>query len=169
MRKPAVAQLELVRTQDDPVDWLAQRLHVDFPSDGEVMRVRLSGIDREDAAPVLQAVIDAYLNEVVDVERIQQRQRLNELDRVYAEKETELREKLRDTIQLREQLGIAEDGREGAEAKSPKKRSIDVEMTEAETRQLEEILRQIGLEREKLRVELRGPSRVTLLQAAEAS
>ena len=37
------------------------------------------------------AVVDAYMNEVVDVQRKRQRDRLVELDRLYTEKETELR------------------------------------------------------------------------------
>lgn len=109
LRKQSVAQLPSVQKHsDDPVAWLAKEISVFFPEKGELMQVGLTGPDAEEVTALVRAVVDAYLNEVVDVERNQRRQRLSELDRIYAEKESEMRSKRTDLRKLAEQLGTTD-------------------------------------------------------------
>ncbi len=105
LRNPAIANLELLKQEDDPVRWLAKNLVVESPGNAEILRVGLTGPDQNGVAAIVQAVVDAYKTEVVDKERIGRVERLAELDRVYAEQETELRSKRTELKKLAGQLG----------------------------------------------------------------
>jgi capsular exopolysaccharide synthesis family protein len=110
LRKPEAAGLALVQKQDDPVRWLAKNLRAECRADTEIMRVSLTGPQPDEVAVLVGAVVDAYMNEVVDAERHRQRDRLNELDRLYTEKETEMRSRRTELKQLAEQLGTGDTG-----------------------------------------------------------
>jgi len=66
---------------------------------------------------------------------------------------------------LAEQLGQSIPAKKNGDSTKPL--SIDLEMMAADIRVLEEVFHDIALERERLKVELRSPSRVTLLERAE--
>ena len=69
LRKPEAASLAVVQKQDDPVKWLARNLRVELPPNSEIMRVSLTTSKPDEAALLVGAVVDAYMNEVVDAER----------------------------------------------------------------------------------------------------
>lgn len=108
LRKPEVARLPSIRREQDAVVWLAEQIRVQFPGDAEIMEVSLVGDDPQEAATLVNSVVEAYLTEVVNVERDQRRDRLSQLDTAYTEKETEVREKRNDLKQLAEQLGTSD-------------------------------------------------------------
>ncbi len=108
LRRTEVAQLAVLRDEEDPVRWLSRELRVSFPADAEIMRVQISGEDPAALAALVNAVIASYMEEVVHVERDQRRARLDELDRVYTDKEVEMRRKMTDLRQLAEQLGTGD-------------------------------------------------------------
>lgn len=108
LRNPEVADLGLVRQQRDPIAWLEQNVAVVVSGHSEILPVQLSGEDPRAVAAIVNAVVQAYLNEVVDVERNQRRQRLNELDRVYTDMEGGVRRKRNELKQLAEQLGTGD-------------------------------------------------------------
>ncbi len=110
LRKPETAELAAMQLEDDPVRWLARNLRVDFPRDAEIMRVSLTTSQPEEAAGLVNAVVDAYMTEVVDAEQHKQKQRLDELERLYTEKETEMRNQKTELKQLAEQLGTGDTG-----------------------------------------------------------
>lgn len=91
LRDQAAAALPEIKEQEDPIRWLSEEIRVDFPGDGELMRVSMSGDSAHAVATLVNSVVDAYLREVVDKEEEQQRKRKDELDTVYAEKETQIR------------------------------------------------------------------------------
>ena len=96
VRKADVAKLEVIQREQregDPVTWLAKTLRVDCPPNTEILRVSLTTEDAEEAAALVNAVVDAYMNEVVLKEKSERIDRLNELERLYTEKETEMRSK----------------------------------------------------------------------------
>ena len=93
LRSPQAAAVASLQSEDDPARWLARSLHVELPPNSEIMRVSLTASQPEDAAILLGAVIDAYMNAVVDTERHRQQERLKDLDRLYGEKEAEMRER----------------------------------------------------------------------------
>jgi capsular exopolysaccharide synthesis family protein len=105
LRKPEVAKLRCVQEEIDPVAWAAQQLKVTFPGDAEIMMVGLTGKNPEEVTTLVRAVVDAYVDEVVNVERNQKRHLLSERDRVYTDKETEIRSKQTNLSALAKQLG----------------------------------------------------------------
>ncbi len=72
------------------------------------MEIKLATNDPDEAADIVTAVVDAYMNEVVDYEKDQRRFRLSELDRIWTEKDQEVRNRRNELKQLAEQLGTAE-------------------------------------------------------------
>ena len=110
LRKPEVAKLPSVQeaTKEDAVSWLTKYTSVSFPGKAEIMEVNVTRSDPQEATTLVRAVVDAYMKEVVESERDQKRTRLNELDRAYVEKETEIRGKREDLKKLAETLGTSD-------------------------------------------------------------
>ena len=108
LRKPDVAKLGVVQRELDPIDWLQRELKVKFPLDAEIMRISLTTDDPKEASILVNAVVAAYMDEVVDDEEGQRSANLSELDTIYSEKETEVRKKRTDLRQLAEQLGAGD-------------------------------------------------------------
>ncbi len=108
LRQPGINELRCIRQQDDPVVWLRRKIKVSFPGGAEIMRVSLKGKDPKEAATLVQAVIDAYQDEVVYIERADRKKHLSELDVVYAEKEDQVRARRTEFKQLAERLGTGE-------------------------------------------------------------
>jgi capsular exopolysaccharide synthesis family protein len=110
LRKEEVAHQPTMLKEEDPVRWLSRNLRVDLPPNSEIMRVSLTTPDPDEAALLVGAIVDAYMNEVVDAERRRQQDRVSDLDRLYVEKETEMRTRRTEFKQLAEQLGTGDTG-----------------------------------------------------------
>jgi len=108
LRKPEAANLTVFEDEPDPVAWLGRNLRVEFPGNAELMYISLRADDPQEAAALVNAVVDAYTAEIVDVELGQRRQRLDELEKIRSEKETELRAKQSDLKGLVKQVGSGE-------------------------------------------------------------
>ncbi len=94
LRNPKVAKLSSVQHKKgsgDLVKWFADRLQVSFPGKSEIMEVSLRTDDGIDAPTLLNAVVDAYMSEVVNAERDRMQRRYDELDIICNDKEQELR------------------------------------------------------------------------------
>lgn len=83
IRSPEIAQLELIRRQSRPVDWLDENLTVSFPGT-EFMRVSLPGHQSAEAAAIINAVVDAYMREAVDKDDEGRRRRLTKIEKISA-------------------------------------------------------------------------------------
>jgi polysaccharide biosynthesis transport protein len=113
LRKPEVAKLPAVQREcksGDDVKWLKGLVKVEFPGDAELMTVSVTTGDPQESVALARAVVDAYLTEVVNVERDRKRVRLSELDRAFVENETDVRCKTEDLKKLAEQLGTSDSG-----------------------------------------------------------
>lgn len=108
LRKPETANLKALQDDPDPVSWLARNLRVDFPGNAELMQISLKANDPQEAAALVNAVVDAYTKEIVEVELGERRRRLDDLERIRSEKETELRAKQSDLKGLVRQVGSGE-------------------------------------------------------------
>ena len=97
LRDPKLKNRACIAREDakhNAVAWLSDEIHVNCPSaNAGIIQVSAAEPDREDAAAIVNAVVGAYMNEVVNYDRQQRRDRLSELQQVSAEKEEELREK----------------------------------------------------------------------------
>jgi capsular exopolysaccharide synthesis family protein len=79
LRNPQVASIRKVQENLDPAAWLGKALTVDFPGGAEIMSISMSGDSSSEVAALVNAVMDAYLHEVVEVEAHQERNKLDKL------------------------------------------------------------------------------------------
>lgn len=91
--KAEVAKIPTIREELDPVAWLDKQLSVSFPGKGEVMAVSITLDNPKEAQLLVKAVVDAYMTEVVSDESNKKRNRLSELEKIYAAKEQDIRTK----------------------------------------------------------------------------
>lgn len=108
LRKPNVAALSMVREQPFPVAWLEQAIQVDAYDSPEILRISLTGDRPSELTEVVNAVKDAYLEEVVNAERKQRIARLNELERIFESTEEKVRLKEERVNNLAQELGTGD-------------------------------------------------------------
>jgi hypothetical protein len=96
LRDESVEALPIVRQQDErhnAVAWLAANLRVTAPRrNTAVLEVSLSRPTPEEAAALVNAVVRAYWTNVVAKEQVERQRKLDQLQKLYSEKETEARE-----------------------------------------------------------------------------
>jgi len=93
LRRPGIADLELIREQDeDPVGWLTRSIQVTAPMESEVVQVRLRGKNAADVAKLVNAVTNCYLEDIVNKERTESLGRRDALEKKYKENVAEMRE-----------------------------------------------------------------------------
>ena len=131
LRDPAVARLPIIRRVQenrDPVVWLQRQICVHFPGKAELMEVSiaLGHSDSQEAATLVNGVVNAYLHEVVNAELDQRRQHLAELDKAVAENEQQVRTKREVLSKLAAEMGTSDTG-----APSPKQKLLLADLTSA--------------------------------------
>lgn len=80
LRKPDIAQNVLLKDQENPLEWLEKNIVVDFPAT-EFLRVSIRSKERVAAAQIVNAVVNAYLEEVADEELVHRQKRRRELEK----------------------------------------------------------------------------------------
>ena len=105
LRKPEISNLAMIqREKPNEIVWLQGHLAVSFPGDAEIMQVSLTDRDPKEVTNVVRAVVEAYLNEIVESEKTERNRRFNEVSQVYRDKEEETRKKRAALTALAEQL-----------------------------------------------------------------
>jgi hypothetical protein len=154
---PNVANLPSIKGRTDPAGWLEQRLQVEYPEDGEILAISVPRAPWGEQVALVNAVTDAYLGEVVDVERywrLRKFKMMKEIQHRYLSELSERRQALRD---IRASIDLA--------AKSP---LVDTRASIDEMAIQERMLQRISEYVEELHVELEAPSRVRLFEQAAA-
>lgn len=108
LREPGIAQLPALAQQEHPVSWLQHNLEVTFPNNGEYMAIALSGDDPDELEQIVDAVKDAYYEEVVLKERREKQIRFDQLGRVVQQTREEIREEAEKFRDLAASLGSAQ-------------------------------------------------------------
>ena len=103
-----IKQLELVKREADPVAWLEDEIKVDFKEGSELINVSMSGTKSEQLVTLVNAVTQAYLLEVVNLERKKRQEQLDELEDVYRNAKKKLREKRDALLRLADRLGTSD-------------------------------------------------------------
>lgn len=93
LHQPKVAELSLVKAQPDPLAWLEEALKSDCNVSPDVLRLSLKGDKPEELVTLVDAVTDAYLQEVVDKENRSRTVRLHRLEDIYNTFDKTLQEK----------------------------------------------------------------------------
>lgn len=105
LQKPEISKLRLVREPVDPVQWLKDHLEASFPSESEILHIALKGESAEEVAKMVNAVTQAYMDEVVNVELKRRTQRYDKLNEIVAKKLQTLKSQRERVRNLAESLG----------------------------------------------------------------
>lgn len=105
LRDLKISTLKDISEQYDPLHHLAERLTVIFPGDGEVMQVSMQTRSPTACVEIVNGVVKAFIQEVVNAERTERVSRLNYLERVYIESQEKIRNKRSEFKQLAEVFG----------------------------------------------------------------
>jgi hypothetical protein len=108
LRDPKVSRLPSLKDGTDSIAWLRRSLEVTNPKDSEILQVSLSpasGLSGPDQAVIINAVVRAYIDEVVNVDLKRRMERLDNLKKL-KEKYNDLLRKKRETLRrLAESVG----------------------------------------------------------------
>jgi len=108
LRRPGISTLATFSGEDDPVGWLMRNIQVSAPMESEVVQVRLRGENSKEVTQIVNAVTQAYLNDVVNKEKSERLQRRDTLERKYKENMAEVRAGLDTYHNLAKSLGTAD-------------------------------------------------------------
>ncbi|MCS7306529.1 MAG: polysaccharide biosynthesis tyrosine autokinase [Thermoguttaceae bacterium] len=105
LKKPGVSQCEYIKQEDDPLTWLRENIQVSFPGNSEILQIALTGDDPSQLVTIVNAVKDAYMEEVVGVDRENQLRRKQVLEQSYHRNLAEIKRKTTQYEQLANELG----------------------------------------------------------------
>src|SRR5205085_5862988 len=95
LRNKDVSGLAVIREPANPVGWLEKQLRIDFPEQGEVIRVGMDGSRPEQLASVVNAVVDAYMKAIPEALRRHEDASIEQLEKMRLHHDVQLREKRR--------------------------------------------------------------------------
>jgi capsular exopolysaccharide synthesis family protein len=99
------AKLKVVAKQADPIEWLEKELQVDFSNGSEILRISMSGNEAAEPMVLVNAVTQAYIDEVVNAETKQRGNRRELLKKTWNEYQRNLSEKRKELKRLMELAG----------------------------------------------------------------
>lgn len=105
LNDPKVAKLEMLSEKVDQIEWLEKELQVDFASGSEILRISINGEKPQEPMLLVNAVTQAYIDEIVDVETKQRRQRYDMLKETWNRYQESLKEKRKELKRLTELAG----------------------------------------------------------------
>ena len=110
LRKKHIANLSIVMQEEDPMSWLEDELEVEYLDNSEIMSVSFTSNKPKEAAELVNAIVDAYIDEVVNKHERERRAMSAQLTQIFNSKENEVRSKRASLINLSEKLGVTAEG-----------------------------------------------------------
>ena len=108
LRNPKVASLQMIRDKLDPIAWLEKEIQADFSVAPEILRIALAGEEPKDLVPIVDAVRDAYVKDIVYKEHNQRSNRLSKLKLLSHEYGEQVRKKKEIYDEMSKGLGSKE-------------------------------------------------------------
>lgn len=108
LKKDKVRELPTLQNAADPAGWVMKELKATMVEGTEILTIALSGEMPEDLPIITNAIVEAYLSEIVNLEQNRKRARLNELDQIASASEEKLRKQREKLRQLAESLGTSD-------------------------------------------------------------
>jgi capsular exopolysaccharide synthesis family protein len=108
LKRDDVKNLPTIRDNVDALGWLEEELKVTFQEGSEIVTVALTADDAGDAVAIVNAVTQAFIQEVINVERKKRGDRLTELDDVYMKLKEKIRAKRETLRRLADQVGTSD-------------------------------------------------------------
>jgi len=159
LRQPEIANLKTVRNEEaDPLAWLVAALVVTAPEKTDLIRVGLRGERADDLQPIVDAVAQAIVTDVVESEKLIRRGRRDRLEKKLKELQTELRAK-REARQALEKEASA--GKPADQAARRKR----LDESQQEIAQLERVSHALVVLLESTALDLTGPPTVQRVEA----
>jgi len=112
LRRPGISQLKMIRSETDPVGYLASALRAVYPGEAEVMQVSLNGDDPRETAELINAIVDSFIDEWVNKQKTDTLRRKELLAKKYADiqKDINVKTSQRDQIIRESNVMTAEQG-----------------------------------------------------------
>jgi len=104
LNRDDVKKLQLEQQYPDPIAMIEERLKVDLQPDNELVKIYLSGMTPEMAMILVQAITDAFLEEVVEKDRKQRVDTVATLESMYNSQAAKLRTKKENARKLADEL-----------------------------------------------------------------
>jgi len=108
LKDPNVDRLVTKYENENKISWLEEEIRVGFPGQAEIMEVGLRLNSAENAAEIVNAVVQAYLDEVVEKEKNLRRTRLTELEQAQKSVEEKVRRKRNDLKNFAQSQGTSD-------------------------------------------------------------
>ncbi len=105
LRRSNVAQCEYLQKEEDPLTWLRENIQVTFPGNSEILQIALTGDDPTQLVAIVNGVKDAYMEEVVGVDRENHLRRKRVLEQSYHRNLEEIKRKTSNYEQLANEVG----------------------------------------------------------------
>jgi capsular exopolysaccharide synthesis family protein len=110
LRDLELLKIPALREEADPATWIEDNLVVTFPDEAEVVHVSIAADKAEGLHLLVNAIVNAYFEEIVHVERDRKLERINSLELAYRKADSDLRTKRTDLRQLVDRVGTADSG-----------------------------------------------------------
>ena len=106
-RSEVLALPTMQEHKNDPVGFLESKLIVDYPGDAELMRVAMKGTHRDDLPVIVNAVVQSYMDEIVNGDKISRLKQRDLLTQHYSKNQEEFRNRSEKFHALARRLGIS--------------------------------------------------------------
>ena len=104
VRDPKINGLSLYKeNSDDPIAWLNNQLVIDYPDDAEVLRLAMTGTNRDEVVKIANKIVEVYMKEIVQRERDIRLEHEQKLQRTYQKMTSDL-QGLQDSLHALEAL-----------------------------------------------------------------
>ncbi len=104
---PGIASLSILAGERDKEGWLQDNLDVEFPQNGEILSISLSGSPPEDLSLLVDAVAAAYKKEVLGEEKARKLAIRDMLEQSLQNLNSEIKRKFEDYIDIAKSMGRA--------------------------------------------------------------
>ena len=106
LNRPEVASMTSLRDAGiDPIEWLEKQIRAELPTNSELLQISIVGDHPEDLAPLVNAVADAYMEEIVTKEYNERRARSERMKEFLDSYQESLSEKRARRRKLAESVG----------------------------------------------------------------
>ena len=105
LRNPEVSGLPIIKAQVEPAEWLEKNIEVSFPAGSELLMISMSSANPDELEPIVNAVVDAYLETVVDQDHKAREARLAQLKEFWDKRQVELKTKRKSIRELSNEAG----------------------------------------------------------------
>lgn len=102
---PGIASLSILAKERDKEGWLQDHLEVDFPQNGEILSISLTGSPPEDLQALVDAVSDAYSREVLGKEKTRKLTIRDMLEKALLDLNNEIKKKMEDYLEIAKGMG----------------------------------------------------------------